>query len=333
MGYALVRNNANTTLAVAIGTTDVSIQLAAGTGARFPTIAGGSGNYFYLTLLDVSNNIEVIKVVGTSTDILTVVRGQDSTTARSYAIGSRAELRPTAALFNDKMPVGGGTFTGAIEVPASASGSQAPRVSEVVKKAGDSMGGPLILPELRGSSNEILIPAGHRIKAETGGLIAPGMVIQTLHKRVDTVVSYVSSVNTPVEVAAMTFSITPKYSNSKILLTYDMTFEASSGSQYVFRLTRNGSQIGQNTAVAAANWVGWKIPVYDPDDSSTPTSQVMTYMDEPASTSVVEYKIQVFGSNGNAVTFRLNRAYGGADVGQANYEIGTSSIMLQEIAQ
>jgi len=333
MGYALVRNNANSTIAAAIGTTDVSIQLAAGTGARFPTIASGSGNYYFLTLLDTSNNIEVVKVIGTASDILTVVRGQDNTTARSYAVGSRAELRPTAALFNDKMPVGGGVFTGPIEVPASASGNQVPRVSEVVKKAGDSMGGPLTLPELRGSSNEILIPTGHRIKAETGGLIAPGMIIQTVHKKVDTVVTYVSSANTPVEVAAMTFSITPKYANSKILLTYDITFEASSGSQFVWRLTRNGSQIGQNAFVPAAGWVGWKVAVYDPDDASTPNSQLMTYLDEPASTSAVEYKLQVFGSNTNAVTFRLNRAYNGADVGQANYEIGTSSIMIQEIAQ
>lgn len=333
MGYALVRNNANSTLAAAIGTTDVSIQLAAGTGARFPTIAGGSGNYYFLTLLDTSNNIEVVKVIGTSSDTLTVVRGQDNTTARSYDVGSRAELRPTAALFNDKMSVGGGVFTGAIEVPANASGNHAPRVNEVVKKSGDSMGGPLTVPELRGPSNEILVPAGHRIKGDVGSLVAPGMIIQTVHKKVDTVVSYVSSANTPVEVAVMAFSITPKYANSKILLTYDITFEAASGSQFIWRLTRNGSQIGQNAEVPAAGWVGWKIPIYDPDDASTPASQVMTYLDEPASTSAVEYKLQVFGSNANAVTFRLNRAYNGAAVGQANYEIGTSSVMLQEIAQ
>lgn len=333
MGVALVKNNAYSTLAATLSSSGTALNVTVGTGVRFPSIAGGSGDFFFLTLIDTANNLEVVKVTAVSTDTFTVVRGQDGTTARQYASTSRVELRVTQGLIDDKLSKGGGTLTGHVEAPANATNNQVPRVNEVVKKSGDTMSGTLIVPELRGPSNEIVIPAGHRVKADTGGLIAPGMIIQTLHQRVDTVASYVSSANTAVEIAAMTFSITPKYSTSKILLTYDMTFEASSGSQYIFRLTRNGSQIGNNAAVPAANWVGWKIPLYDPDDSSTPTSQVMTYLDSPASTSAVEYKLQVFGSNGNAVTFRLNRAYAGADVGQANYEIGTSSIMLQEIAQ
>lgn len=332
MGYALVRNNANSTIAAAIGTTDVSIQLAAGTGARFPTIASGSGNYYFLTLLDTSNNIEVVKVIGTASDILTVVRGQDNTTARSYAVGSRAELRPTAALFNDKMPVGGGVFTGPIEVPASASGNQAPRVSEVVKKAGDSMGGPLTLPELRGSSNEILIPTGHRIKAETGGLIAPGMIIQTVYKQVDTVTTYSAGAATEAILDAFNLSITPKYANSKILLTYDVSWESNSH-QMVFRLSRNGASIGNNSTVPLQYWVGWKNGPYDSDTASTPQSRCMTYMDSPGTTSPCDYKLLAIGSNNNALTFYLNRAVNGAAVGQADYEIATSSVMLQEIAQ
>ena len=333
MGVALVKNNAYSTLAATITSSDTTMSVAVGTGVRFPSIAGGSGDFFYLTLLDTSNNIEIVKVTAISTDTLTIVRGQDGTIARGYASTSRVELRPTQGLLDDKVSRGGGTMLGHLEAIANASGNQIPRVNEVVKRSGDTMSGALIVPELRGPSNEIVIPAGHRIKSETGGLVAPGMIIQTVHKKVDTIASYVSSANTAVEIAAMTFSITPKYSTSKILLTYDITFEASSGSQFVWRLTRNSSQIGQNAAVPAANWVGWKVGIYDPDDASTPNCQVMTYLDDPASTSAVEYKLQIFGSNANAVTFRLNRAYNGADVGQANYEIGTSSIMLQEIAQ
>jgi hypothetical protein len=333
MGVALVKNNAYSTLAATLSSSGTALNVTVGTGVRFPSIAGGSGDFFFLTLIDTANNLEVVKVTAVSTDIFTVVRGQDGTTAREYASTSRVELRVTQGLIDDKLSKGGGTLTGHVEAPANATSNQVPRVNEVVKKSGDTMSGTLIVPELRGPSNEIVIPAGHRIKADTGGLIASGMIIQTLHQKVDTVASYVSSANTAVEIAAMTFSITPKYSTSKILLTYDLTYEASSGSQYVFRLTRNGSQIGNNAAVPAANWVGWKVGSHDANDDSTPNFQFMTYLDSPASTSAVEYKLQVFGSNGNAVTFRLNRAYSGADVGQANYEIGTSSIMLQEIAQ
>jgi microcystin-dependent protein len=95
----LVKNNAYSTLASGIGTSDTSITLAAGTGARFP--AAGGSDYFYATLIDTSNNLEVVKVTARSTDTLTVVRAQDGTTAKVYGSSSRIELRVTAALLAD----------------------------------------------------------------------------------------------------------------------------------------------------------------------------------------------------------------------------------------
>lgn len=94
-----VTNNAYGTLSAGIAAGDTTITLDGGQGARFPTL--GAGDYFYGTLIDTSNNIEVVKVTARSTDSMTVVRGQDNTTARAYAIGDRFELRPTAALFTD----------------------------------------------------------------------------------------------------------------------------------------------------------------------------------------------------------------------------------------
>ena len=94
-----VTNNAYGTLSAGIASGDTTITLDGGQGARFPTL--GAGDYFYVTLVDTANNIEVVKVTARSTDSMTVVRGQDNTTAKAYAIGDRCELRPTAALFND----------------------------------------------------------------------------------------------------------------------------------------------------------------------------------------------------------------------------------------
>jgi hypothetical protein len=226
---------------------------------------------------------------------------------------------------------GGGVLTGHVEAIAGASGSQIPRVSEVVKKAGDQMSGPLIVPELRGPSNEIVIPVGHRIKgAESGTIVAPGMVIQTLYKQVDTITTYAAGANTTVILDAFDFSITPKYSNSKILLTFDVSFESASH-QMVFRLTRNGTAIGNNSTVALNGWVGWKNGPYDSNDSTTPQSRVMTYLDSPATTSACAYKLLVIGSAANALTFYLNRSVSTA--GTSDNENGTSSVMLQEIAQ
>lgn len=95
----LVKNNAYSTLASGINASVTSITLAAGTGSRFPT-AGGA-DYFYATLINTSNQMEVVKVTARSTDTLTVVRGQDGTTARAYSASDRIELRVTAALLQD----------------------------------------------------------------------------------------------------------------------------------------------------------------------------------------------------------------------------------------
>lgn len=108
----LVKNNAYSTLAAGINDSATSITLAAGTGARFP--AAGGSDYFYATLINTSNQLEVVKVTARSTDTLTVVRGQDGTTARAYSASDRIELRVTAALLadiRDSVTPGDGTVT------------------------------------------------------------------------------------------------------------------------------------------------------------------------------------------------------------------------------
>ena len=92
-----VANNAFGTLSAGINTSDTTITLDSGQGPRFPSL--GAGDYFFGTLVDTSNNLEIVKVTARSADSMTVVRAQDDTTATAFAIGDRFELRPTAALF------------------------------------------------------------------------------------------------------------------------------------------------------------------------------------------------------------------------------------------
>ena len=120
-----IANNAFGTLNAGITSSDTAIILQAGEGARFPTLT--AGDYFYATLIDTSNNLEIVKVTARSTDTMTVERGADSTTARAFSTNDRFELRPTAALFNEKandadvvatyLPKAGGTMTGALVTP------------------------------------------------------------------------------------------------------------------------------------------------------------------------------------------------------------------------
>lgn len=91
-------NNASATLATSINTSVTSISVTAGQGAQFPSLT--SGEFFYATLVDSSNNLEIVKVTARSSDTLTVVRGQDGTTPRSYIAGDKIELRVVAASLN-----------------------------------------------------------------------------------------------------------------------------------------------------------------------------------------------------------------------------------------
>ena len=89
-------NNAATTLAAGINNSVTSIAVT--DGSVFPTITGS--DYFYATFDDGTNK-EIVKVTARSSNTLTVVRGQDSTSARAFSSGDKAELRITAALMNE----------------------------------------------------------------------------------------------------------------------------------------------------------------------------------------------------------------------------------------
>lgn len=113
----LYTNNATTTLSGAITNVATSISVATGTGALFPSPT--NPDFFYATLVDSSNNIEIVKVTARTSDTMTVTRAQEGTTARAYAAGDRFELRVTAAGLGNKLDKDtGGTVSGLVTLGA-----------------------------------------------------------------------------------------------------------------------------------------------------------------------------------------------------------------------
>lgn len=127
MARALVTNNAIGALASGINNSATTVVLTAGQGALFPSPTGG--DFFYCTIIDASNNKEIVKCTARATDTLTVVRAQDGTTARSFIATARVELRDTAAL-HDLYPqlayantfTADQTITGSLAVSATITG-------------------------------------------------------------------------------------------------------------------------------------------------------------------------------------------------------------------
>jgi hypothetical protein len=104
-------NNAASTIASAINSSVTTINLATGDGAEFPTLT--TGDHFFGSLIG-SSTSEIVKVTARSSDTLTVVRGQDNTSAASWDAGTKFELRVCAALLKAVSGTAPVTLTGAI---------------------------------------------------------------------------------------------------------------------------------------------------------------------------------------------------------------------------
>lgn len=156
MADVLFANNASALLNTTIINTDTSIEVAAGFGALFPSPSGSQ--YFLASLEDDSGNYEVVRCTSRSGDILTVVRGQDNTTAQGFTQNvTRVELRLTAAVIEELVQVNGDVMTGDLDLDGNNLLDAVINGPLTQMTAGEIVGVPL-----RGaagdSSNEISVP-------------------------------------------------------------------------------------------------------------------------------------------------------------------------------
>ena len=82
-------NNAVTTLASSVSTSATSIIVA--DGSVFPDVSSAS-DHTYITFEDINSNREIVKLTNRSGNTLTVVRGQDGTTAQSFSSGDKVAV-------------------------------------------------------------------------------------------------------------------------------------------------------------------------------------------------------------------------------------------------
>ena len=90
----LFTNNANSTLASGISNSDLSLTVQTGTGALFPNPT--TAEQYFLVTLEVGTLREIVKVTSRSTDVLTIVRAQEGTTAQTWSAGTKVSHRITA---------------------------------------------------------------------------------------------------------------------------------------------------------------------------------------------------------------------------------------------
>ena len=113
MTVQVFSNNAKSTLASAITSTQTTITVAPGTGALFPNPS--SGQQFKITLISATSSTvyEICNCTARSTDTLTIVRGQEGTTAQPFSLNDIVGHFDTAAVMSDLVQteqLQGGTY-------------------------------------------------------------------------------------------------------------------------------------------------------------------------------------------------------------------------------
>jgi hypothetical protein len=124
-------------------------------------------------------------------------------------------------------------------------------------------------------------------------------------------------------------SITPLFSTSRILVMANIQLTIY-GITMQTRFTRNGTAVGVGNASSTRTQTsnGWLFPSGDGNHQACPMT--MMFLDSPASTSALNYRVQYKTQSAN--TAYLNRSVNDADNGDWSHR-STSSITVMEMAQ
>lgn len=166
-------------------------------------------------------------------------------------------------------------------------------------------------------------------------LVYPGMIIQTVTKRVDTRTTYSSATSgNGTTVTDLGITIAPLYATSNLIIQWIINGELSHDN--VFLIHRDGAIIntigeeGYNSLAGNQRWSGYCTGFYDADDNSTPANWNIMYTCTAASVTSRTYAPAVRSSTATAYTFALNRTLGN---GPDNYfESMVSFAIAYEVA-
>ena len=174
------------------------------------------------------------------------------------------------------------------------------------------------------------ISAAQTVTSVPSSALPAGTVLQVVS--VNDTTQYVfnsgsSGQTTYYNISGMVASITPRSTSNKILLIVNITAgQANNTYNAFFRAQRNGTTIGVGVA---GGYIGTATTAMRTSDGGEIGTNMITYLDSPASTSAVSYQIQVCNAGGSGSPSYVNRPQNGSTGWEQS---GASSITLMEIA-
>ena len=133
-------------------------------------------------------------------------------------------------------------------------------------------------------------------------------------------------------ISALTTSITVEEDNSDIEYNVNMSYELDHDNVFFLeRQINGGSWVEIGSADAASNRYGFFVSAYDQDVNSTPELASKSFLDSPNASvgDVVTYRLRYYGQNSYQLS--INRTAN--STGSANYERGSTSVILKEIVK
>jgi hypothetical protein len=197
------------------------------------------------------------------------------------------------------------------------------------------MAGTLTVQTIQGptsgaNANKIIIPSGQTLDASAGVLTpSAGQVIQVVSTtKTDT---FSTSSSSFVDVTGLNVSITPTSATSKILIFTNVNLSGSTR-YHGMQLVRNSTAIG----IGDASSVRTRLTVSatsnedNASDAFAMHNSSASFLDEPNTTSLTTYKVQVrYFWTGTQTTY-VNRAPNDGDAAYSSR--GISTITVMEIA-
>lgn len=160
-----------------------------------------------------------------------------------------------------------------------------------------------------------------------------GGIIQTVILNDTTQRSQSFTINTRASITGLSASITPRRSSNSILIYVRWCGEVSTLWNSMFGLRRNGTDIGNPTALSLQEaGITCGMDTYSAnaaENASTPAQMNFWYRDSPATTSDVTYDV-TFISSAGTVTLCTNRTITNSNT--SSYELPTSSVYLLEVS-
>ena len=159
----------------------------------------------------------------------------------------------------------------------------------------------------------------------TGGIInAKGMILQV--KQTLYTDQFVKTTTAEEDITGFNVTITPTSTLNKVLIQVHMVVSSGGNTGVGFTLKRGTTAVGVGKDEGSRTRVGW---AYDGGNSDTnrATSVSYQFLDEPATTSLITYKISIYKHS--TASFKINRnSTAGSQFYDDNY---ASTITAMEI--